>query len=122
MATVSDPWPPAFMRTAPPTVPGTPTAHSRPVRPADAVRRASVGQGQGRPGAHLTGPVEMSSVSKPAPERDGQTGEAGVGHQQVGAVAHHQDRHVQAAQARATSTRSASSSGSTPSAAVPPTR
>ena len=31
---MSEPCPPAFMRTPPPTDPGTPTAHSRPVRPA----------------------------------------------------------------------------------------
>ena len=40
----SPPWPPAFMRTAPPTEPGTPTAHSRPVSPAAALRRASTGR------------------------------------------------------------------------------
>ena len=31
---MSLPWPPAFMRTAPPIEPGTPTAHSKPTRPA----------------------------------------------------------------------------------------
>ena len=36
--------PPAFMRTAPPTLPGMPTKNSRPDRPAAAVRRASTGQ------------------------------------------------------------------------------
>ena len=40
---MSEPWPPAFIRTAPPTEPGTPTAHSNPVSPAAAVRRASTG-------------------------------------------------------------------------------
>ena len=40
IAAMSLPCPPAFMRTAPPTEPGTPTAHSKPVTPADAVRRA----------------------------------------------------------------------------------
>ena len=40
---MSEPCPPAFMRTAPPTEPGTPTAHSNPVRPSRAVRRATTG-------------------------------------------------------------------------------
>ena len=40
---MSEPCPPAFIRTAPPTEPGTPTAHSNPVSPAAAVRRASTG-------------------------------------------------------------------------------
>jgi hypothetical protein len=44
-AAMSDPCPPAFMRTAPPIEPGTPTAHSNPVTPAAAVRRASTGSG-----------------------------------------------------------------------------
>ena len=38
---MSEPCPPAFMRTAPPIEPGTPTAHSKPVSPAAAVRRAT---------------------------------------------------------------------------------
>ena len=42
---MSEPWPPAFMRTAPPTDPGTPTAHSNPVSPSATVRRASLGSG-----------------------------------------------------------------------------
>ena len=42
-AAMSEPWPPAFMRTAPPIEPGTPTAHSNPLRPAAAVLRASTG-------------------------------------------------------------------------------
>ena len=41
---MSAPWPPAFIRTAPPTEPGTPTAHSKPVSPAATVRRASTGR------------------------------------------------------------------------------
>ena len=46
---MSDPWPPAFIRTAPPTEPGTPTAHSRPVSPAATVRRARVGRATAPP-------------------------------------------------------------------------
>ena len=42
---VQPPWAPAFITTAPPTVPGMPTAHSRPPRPARAARRARVGIG-----------------------------------------------------------------------------
>ena len=44
-AAMSEPCPPAFIRTAPPIEPGTPTAHSKPVSPAAAVRRASTGSG-----------------------------------------------------------------------------
>ena len=44
-AAMSEPWPPAFIRTAPPIEPGTPTAHSKPVRPARRRRRASTGSG-----------------------------------------------------------------------------
>ena len=46
---VSRPWPPAFMRTAPPTLPGIPTKNSSPVRPAAAARRASTGSATAAP-------------------------------------------------------------------------
>ena len=43
LAFISEPWPPAFILTAPPTVPGTPTAHSNPVRPFEEVDLATTG-------------------------------------------------------------------------------
>ena len=46
---MSLPWPPAFIRTAPPMLPGTPTAHSNPVSPNAAVRRASTGSATAAP-------------------------------------------------------------------------
>ena len=46
---MSEPWPPAFMRTAPPTEPGTPTAHESPDQPASATRRASTGRARAAP-------------------------------------------------------------------------
>ena len=51
VAAMSEPCPPAFMRTAPPIEPGTPTAHSNPVSPAAAVRRATTGRLAPPPGA-----------------------------------------------------------------------
>ena len=52
VAAMSEPWPPAFMRTAPPIEPGTPTAHSNPVKAAAAVRRATTGKRGRSPGRH----------------------------------------------------------------------
>ncbi len=46
---MSEPWPPAFMRTAPPTEPGTPTAHESPDHPASATRRARTGRDRAAP-------------------------------------------------------------------------
>ena len=46
---MSAPCPPAFMRTAPPIEPGTPTAHSNPVNPQDTVRRATTGSDAAAP-------------------------------------------------------------------------
>jgi hypothetical protein len=48
-ASMSEPWPPAFIRTAPPTEPGMPTIHSRPVSPRAAVRRPSTGSSTAPP-------------------------------------------------------------------------
>ncbi len=70
-----EPWPPAFIRIAPPTEPGTPTAHSRPCRPAAAVRRASTGRLSAAPArtwlpsrcrASKPEPSEMARPGKPA--------------------------------------------------------
>ena len=56
---MSEPWPPAFMNTAPPIDPGTPTAHSKPVRAAAAVRRATTGR--------LAAPPATTSTTAPGP-------------------------------------------------------
>ena len=43
LAFISEPWPPAFILTAPPIVPGTPTAHSNPESPFEEVDLATTG-------------------------------------------------------------------------------
>ena len=67
---MSDPCPPAFMRTAPPTDPGTPTAHDSPDQPASATRRARTGSARAAP-ARTTGAAPAgsgsSSPAKPLP-------------------------------------------------------
>ena len=63
---MSDPCPPAFIRTAPPIEPGTPTAHSNPVRPAAAVRRASTGSATAEPAVHIDS-RQLDAVG-PAPQ------------------------------------------------------
>ena len=69
------PWPPAFILSAPPTEPGTPTAHSRPTSPAAALRRATRGRAAAAPGPHRgaadldprqPGPGTTTRPSKPA--------------------------------------------------------
>ena len=85
LAAMSEPCPPAFMRTAPPIDPGTPTAHSNPVRPALAVRRATTGSRAAAP-ARTGGPVDLDRAERRA-EVDGEPGESCVGHQQVRPVA-----------------------------------
>ncbi len=89
VAAVSEPWPPAFMRMAPPTEPGTPTAHSRPRRPAAAVRRASTGRLTAAPADHV-GPLDLDGLEAGA-QGHGQTGKAAVGHQEVRAPPHDED-------------------------------
>ena len=64
-AAMSDPCPPAFIRTAPPIEPGTPTAHSKPDRPACTVRRATTGR-LAAPPATTTEPA-TSTPSNPSP-------------------------------------------------------
>ena len=68
-----------------------------PLEAGEARRGRPSGQGRQRqPGAGPNvGDVDLQDA-KPAPEGDRQAGEPGVGHQQIGAVAHHQHRHVQA--------------------------
>ena len=74
------------MRTAPPIEPGTPTAHSKPVSPAAAVRRASTGRATAEPAVRPRLRVDLDAVG-PFGEADRHTGETGVGDQQVGAAA-----------------------------------
>ena len=62
-AAMSEPWPPAFIRTAPPIEPGMPTAHSNPVRPAAAVLRARTGRATAEPAHTETPRISMSSAS-----------------------------------------------------------
>ena len=50
---ISDPCPPAFILIAPPIVPGTPTAHSKPRKPTAAVRRAKTGKATPEPAITL---------------------------------------------------------------------
>ena len=90
-AAMSDPWPPAFMRTAPPIDPGTPTAHSKPVRPAATDWRATTGRRGRAPGPH-DGAVDLDGGERLA-EDHGDAGEPTIGHQQVRALPHDEHRH-----------------------------
>ena len=63
---MSDPCPPAFIRTAPPSEPGTPTAHSKPRHPAAARRRATTGRANpDPPRAH--GASDSSGITSSPP-------------------------------------------------------
>ncbi len=89
---MSDPWPPAFMRTAPPTDPGTPTAHDNPDHPASATRRARTGNASAAPAAHDSG--RFASLGAPSVDRrQHQRGEAvaEVHHDPVEPRIRHQD-------------------------------
>ena len=76
VAAMSEPWPPAFMRTAPPTEPGTPTAHSKPVSPAAACAGRRPGRLAGAAGRATRRCRRRRSSAKPLAEHDGQAGEA----------------------------------------------
>ena len=89
---MSEPWPPAFIRTAPPIEPGTPTAHSKPVSPALTLARATRGRKAAAPAVTAV-PVDVDPGERVA-QQHGHAGEPGVGHQQVGPLPHHQ--HVDA--------------------------
>jgi hypothetical protein len=84
---MSAPWAPAFIRTAPPIVPGTEQAQANPrvagVRDPHRQRR----QGLGGTGAHQRA-IEPQPPVAPA-EEDGDPGPTRVGHQQVGAATDH---------------------------------
>ena len=60
---MSEPWPPAFIRTAPPIDPGTPTAHSKPVRPRAAHCRARTGNGTDDPARTTARSTSISNRS-----------------------------------------------------------
>ena len=66
VAAMSEPCPPAFIRTAPPTDPGTPTAHSKPVRPAAAVRRATTGRLAAPPARTVVPSMSMLAKCSPS--------------------------------------------------------
>ena len=60
---MSEPCPPAFIRTAPPIDPGTPTAHSNPVSPTAAVRRATTGSAAPPPAVTIEPSMSMSEAN-----------------------------------------------------------
>ena len=126
---MSEPWPPAFIRTAPPTEPGTPTAHSNPVSPAAAVRRASTGSATPPPAvtdrrrASLAGSGHDLELADELGDGDRDAGEAVVGHQQVRPTA--DDQHRQPGgppRRRRPSAGRRAARARTSSAAGPPTR
>ena len=65
---MSEPCPPAFMRTAPPTDPGTPTAHDSPDHPPSATRRASTGRATAAPARTAPVPSLRSTSADPDPD------------------------------------------------------
>ena len=91
---MSEPWPPAFIRSAPPTDPGTPTPHSRPCSPAAADLRATTGSLAPAP-ARTDDAVDLDPV-EPRAQPDDEPGEAGVGHEEVRALPQHEQRHRRA--------------------------
>ena len=117
---MSEPWPPAFIRTAPPTEPGTPTAHSKPVRPGlDGLAGDDRQQGGAAGGDLGAGDVD---AGEGVAEADGEPGEAGIGDEQVRAVADDEDVDAAgSATAAPTAARTSSSATSTNRAAGPPT-
>ena len=125
---MSEPWPPAFIRTAPPIEPGTPTAHSKPVSPAAAVRRASTGRATPPPAVTTAAVARLAvrrqlDVAGQVGDGDGDAGEAVVGDEQVRAPA--DDEHGQPGRAAGRGDRGAGRravAARTNSAAGPPTR
>ena len=112
---MSEPWPPAFIAGRRPPSPGPPRAHSRPCSPAAAAAPGHDGQLGARSGPHAWSP-SISTPVEPGPRTDDEAGEAGVGHEQVRALAEDQQRHtsgVGAASARCTATSRPRSSTST---------
>ena len=117
---MSEPWPPAFIRTAPPTEPGTPTAHSNPVSAGGGRAPGEHGQGHAAAGRRRrrAGRRPPTSIAGAGRRRDdGDAGEARVGDEQVGAAADDEHGSPDARRAAATATRSASVRARTNSAA-----
>ena len=79
---MSEPCPPAFMRTAPPIEPGTPTAHSNPVQPGGRGATGDDGQARRAAGARRCTPSTSIGGERRA-QLHGDAGEARVGHEQV---------------------------------------
>ena len=120
-AATSEPWPPAFMRTAPPIEPGTPTAHSRPRSPAAAVVRARTGRLTAPPARTVASSTSIAGEVAPRASQQGRRSR-----RPRRACSSHargrRSRHPTRDAARCTSSRSCSSSIVNDAAAVPPTR
>ena len=89
-------WAPAFIATAPPTVPGMLAPHSRPSRPCAAARCTA--RGREAPPPHQRSVAAHRDRRQAADQPQHQAAEALVGDQQVGAAA--DDRHRRAGLAR----------------------
>ncbi len=82
----------AFMRRAPPMVPGMPDRNSRPAMPASRAASATLRSSAPAP-ARTRGAVD-GDIGEAAAQADDDAGHAAVAHQQVGADADHGDGHV----------------------------
>ena len=114
-AAMSEPCPPAFMPTAPPTDPGTPTAQDRPTIP----HRRHGGPTQGAPEPppadhgpslvrrHARGRSGKVETREAGAELHDDTVEPGVGHEEVGTPAEHEQGQVPSSSAARTTSRSA---------------
>ena len=119
-AAMSEPWPPAFIRTAPPIEPGTPTAHSKPVSPARTVRRATTGSAAAPP-ARTTVPA-TSIRAKASPSTRATPGNPASATSRFEPLPTTRVGTPVAATAAATAVRSSIDRASTNRAAAPPTR
>ena len=92
---VSRPWPPAFMRTAPPTLPGMPDEELEAGEPGGGrAPRASTGSGTAAArsyGRHRAARCEVDTLEVTL-EDDRDPGEATIGHEQVRAPPDHEHR------------------------------
>ena len=117
---MSEPWPPAFIRTAPPIDPGTPTAHSNPVSPAPTVRRATTGRAAAPPACVAV--PSMRIEANGSPSTTAMPGNPASATSRFEPLPTTSVGSPVAATAAATARRSAGSAASTNSAAGPPTR
>jgi hypothetical protein len=92
---MSPPWAPAFIRTAPPRVPGTAQAQAKPRNPASATARPAVGNGSAAPArtAVVARSARDLDTPEPATELMATPGHP-CRHEQVGASTDDQPRHV----------------------------